>query len=131
MCWIRDEIMTNECDCNTIVASNPTMLSLSSFNADFANFRPQKELMYNKLLPYASELDAESRVRLAEIKGNLGRAVMLRELMPGCVFWTTRLNLWAMESRSWKLQRSFLVYRVLKKWKNRLGLRGQITLILD
>jgi len=69
------------------------MPSLSSFKTDFADFRPQKDLVYNKLLPYASELDAESRVWLAEIKGNLGRAVLLRELRPGCVFWLNRLNL--------------------------------------
>ncbi|XP_071649143.1 proteasome activator complex subunit 4B [Temnothorax longispinosus] len=89
--------MTNECDRDTRVANanDPTMLSsLSSLETDFVNFRPQKELVYNKLLPYASELDAESRMWLAEIKGNLGRAVMLRELIPGCVFWTSRLNLY-------------------------------------
>ncbi|XP_024887172.1 proteasome activator complex subunit 4B-like [Temnothorax curvispinosus] len=91
--------MTNECDRDTHTrvanANDPTMpSSLSSLETDFVNFRPQKELVYNKLLPYASELDAESRMWLAEIKGNLGRAVMLRELIPGCVFWTSRLNLY-------------------------------------
>ncbi|XP_011707253.1 PREDICTED: proteasome activator complex subunit 4B-like [Wasmannia auropunctata] len=65
----------------------------SSSETDFANFRPQKELVYNKFLPYTNELDAESRIWLAEIKGNLGRAVMLRELIPGCVFWSSKLNL--------------------------------------
>jgi proteasome activator subunit 4 len=65
----------------------------SSSKMDFVDFRPQKELVYNKLLPYANELDAESQLWLAEIKGNLGRAIMLRELTPGCVFWTNRLNL--------------------------------------
>lgn len=83
--------MINECDRDT--ENNPTMPSLPSFRTDFADFRPQKELVYNKLLPYADELDAESRVWLAEIKGNLGRAIMLRELTPGCVFWTSRLHL--------------------------------------
>lgn len=66
----------------------------SSSETDFANFRPQKELVYNKFLPYTNELDAESRIWLAEIKGNLGRAVMLRELIPGCVFWSSKLNLY-------------------------------------
>ncbi|XP_011068182.1 PREDICTED: proteasome activator complex subunit 4B-like [Acromyrmex echinatior] len=84
--------MMNECDRD---AENDSMMSsLSSFKTDFAEFRPQKELVYNKLLPYANELDAESRIWLAEIKGNLGRAVMLRELTPGCVFWSNRLNLY-------------------------------------
>lgn len=54
-------------------------------------FRPQKELVYNKLLPYADELDAESQVWLAEIKENLGRAIMLREIRPGCSLWAGRL----------------------------------------
>ncbi|XP_039314531.1 proteasome activator complex subunit 4 isoform X3 [Solenopsis invicta] len=66
----------------------------SSSKMNFVDFRPQKELVYNKLLPYANELDAESHLWLAEIKGNLGRAIMLRELTPGCVFWTNRLNLY-------------------------------------
>jgi len=80
----------DECDRDVENDSTP---SLSSSEMDFAEFRPQKELVYNKLLPYVNELDAESRIWLAEIKGNLGRAVMLRELMPGCVFWSNRLNL--------------------------------------
>lgn len=54
-------------------------------------FRPQKELVYNKLLPYADELDAESQMLLTEIKENLGRAVMLREIRPGCVLWSNKL----------------------------------------
>lgn len=54
-------------------------------------FRPQKELAYNKVLPYADELDAESRVLFAEIKENLGRAVMLREIKPGCSIWSNKL----------------------------------------
>ncbi|KYM97994.1 Proteasome activator complex subunit 4 [Cyphomyrmex costatus] len=70
------------------------MPSLSSFETDLEEFRPQKELTYNKWLPYANELDAESRTWLAEIKGNLGRAVMLRELIPGCVFWSHKLTLY-------------------------------------
>jgi len=82
--------MMNECDRDA--ENDSTMLSLS-FKTDFAEFRPQKELVYNKLLPYANELDVESRIWLAEIKGNLGRAIMLRELTPGCVFWSNRLNL--------------------------------------
>ncbi|XP_071784078.1 proteasome activator complex subunit 4-like [Asterias amurensis] len=55
-------------------------------------FKPQKEIVYNKLLPYAEDLDEESTKQLAEIKGNLGRAVRLRELRPGALYWTSRLN---------------------------------------
>ncbi|KZC11232.1 Proteasome activator complex subunit 4 [Dufourea novaeangliae] len=51
----------------------------------------QKELIYNKLLPYANDLESESQALFAEIKANLGRAVMLREMQPGCVLGLTRL----------------------------------------
>lgn len=78
-----------ERDCETV--SDPTM-QVSNENKNLG-FRPQKELVYNKLLPYADELDAESRKMLAEIKENLGRAVMLREIRPGCAQWTSRLNM--------------------------------------
>ncbi|RLU16905.1 hypothetical protein DMN91_010974 [Ooceraea biroi] len=70
---------------------NRTMLLLTKSNL---GFRPQKELIYNKLLPYTDELDAESRIWLTEIKANLGRAVMLRELKPGCIYWVNMLNVY-------------------------------------
>ncbi|XP_059471936.1 proteasome activator complex subunit 4-like [Neocloeon triangulifer] len=54
-------------------------------------FRPQKILECNRLLPYADKLDEESNRVLATIKANLGRAVMLREICPGCRVWTARL----------------------------------------
>lgn len=52
----------------------------------------QKEIAENKCLPFANQLDAESTQILAQIKANLAKAVMLRELQPGCMFWTCRLN---------------------------------------
>lgn len=55
-------------------------------------FVPQKEIVYNKLLPYAERLDAESDLQLAQIKRNLGRAVQLQELWPGGLFWTRKLS---------------------------------------
>ena len=55
-------------------------------------FQPQKELVFNKLLPYAESIDQESQSYLCEIKSNLSKAVLLRELRPGCVAWTGRLN---------------------------------------
>ncbi|XP_026870024.2 proteasome activator complex subunit 4A isoform X2 [Electrophorus electricus] len=55
-------------------------------------FVPQKDIVYNKLLPYAEKLDAESNEILAQIKGNLGRAVQIRELWPGVLFWTRKLS---------------------------------------
>ena len=58
------------------------------------NIKYQKELIYNKLLPYVDDLEAESQALLAVIKANLGRAVMLREMQPGCVVWVSRLCLY-------------------------------------
>uniref|UniRef100_A0A8C5UGN2 Proteasome activator subunit 4 n=1 Tax=Malurus cyaneus samueli TaxID=2593467 RepID=A0A8C5UGN2_9PASS len=53
---------------------------------------PQKEIVYNKLLPYGERLDAEAARFLAHIKGNLARAVQLQELWPGGLFWTRKLS---------------------------------------
>ncbi|XP_030627610.1 proteasome activator complex subunit 4A [Chanos chanos] len=55
-------------------------------------FVPQKDIVYNKLLPYEDKLDEESNGILAQIKGNLGRAVQLREIWPGVLFWTRKLS---------------------------------------
>jgi len=55
-------------------------------------FKPQRELSINRLLPYSDQLDNESQRLLIEIKGNLGRAVLLKELKPGCLLWTHRLQ---------------------------------------
>uniref|UniRef100_A0A8C1GZZ4 Proteasome activator subunit 4b n=1 Tax=Cyprinus carpio TaxID=7962 RepID=A0A8C1GZZ4_CYPCA len=60
--------------------------------AEILGFVPQKEIVYNKLLPYAEKLDRESNDILAQIKGNLGRAVQLRELWPGVLLWTRKLS---------------------------------------
>eukprot|EP00092_Neocalanus_flemingeri_P031411 GFUD01034116.1.p1 GENE.GFUD01034116.1~~GFUD01034116.1.p1 ORF type:complete len:1998 (+),score=527.07 GFUD01034116.1:71-6064(+) len=55
-------------------------------------FEPQKEIVYNKVLPYATDIDKESTSWFAEIKANLGKSIALRELRPGIVTWTSRLN---------------------------------------
>ncbi|GLH02190.1 Proteasome activator complex subunit 4 [Gryllus bimaculatus] len=55
-------------------------------------FKPQKEIVYNKLLPYAQQLDDQSQRMLLEIKTNLGLSVMMREMRPGCGMWTARLK---------------------------------------
>lgn len=57
-------------------------------------FTPQKETVYNKVLPYTEELDVESQRLLAEIKGNLGKSILLKEIKPGCATWATRLQKW-------------------------------------
>lgn len=55
-------------------------------------FKPQKEIIFNRLLPYAHKLDDESLRLFADIKGNLGRSLMLREYRPGFGIWISRLN---------------------------------------
>ncbi|XP_047208464.1 proteasome activator complex subunit 4A isoform X1 [Girardinichthys multiradiatus] len=60
--------------------------------SDQLGFVPQKDIVYNKLLPYADRLDGESSEILSRIKGNLGRAVQLREIWPGVLFWTRKLS---------------------------------------
>lgn len=55
-------------------------------------FKPQREIIYNKLLPYADKLDEESNKLFIDIKTNLAKAVLAREMRPGCMVWTTRLN---------------------------------------
>ncbi|XP_045502357.1 proteasome activator complex subunit 4-like [Colias croceus] len=54
-------------------------------------FRPQKEILTNHLLPYADVLDEESNRFLVQVKTNLAKAVMLREMKPACGVWTSRL----------------------------------------
>jgi hypothetical protein len=54
-------------------------------------FYPQKELIYNTLLPYTDQLDAESKIIWGELKSNIGKAICLRELRPGYVVWSGRL----------------------------------------
>ncbi|KAJ8979648.1 hypothetical protein NQ317_001355 [Molorchus minor] len=55
-------------------------------------FKPQKENIYNKFLPYADELDEESTKLFVDIKTNLIKSVLAREMRPGCALWTSRLN---------------------------------------
>ena len=55
-------------------------------------FIPQKESSYNKLLPYNDAIDEESNAVLAEIKGNLGRAVQLRDVKVGAGHWVGQLT---------------------------------------
>uniref|UniRef100_A0A2A4JML8 Proteasome activator complex subunit 4 C-terminal domain-containing protein n=1 Tax=Heliothis virescens TaxID=7102 RepID=A0A2A4JML8_HELVI len=54
-------------------------------------FKPQKEILTNHILPYAAELDEESILFLEQVKINLAKAVMLREMKPGCGVWSSRL----------------------------------------
>ncbi|CAH1169598.1 unnamed protein product [Phaedon cochleariae] len=51
----------------------------------------QKENVYNKLLPYAEDLEEESYNLFLDIKTNLVKSVLAREMRPGCALWTSRL----------------------------------------
>ncbi|XP_060826320.1 proteasome activator complex subunit 4-like isoform X1 [Bombus pascuorum] len=51
-----------------------------------------KKFIYNKLLPYADEVETETQALFAEIKANLGRAVMFNEIWPGCYVWVNKLG---------------------------------------
>lgn len=54
--------------------------------------KPQKENHYNRLLPYADEIDDESEKLFVDIKTNLIKSVLAQEMRPGCALWTSRLN---------------------------------------
>ncbi|XP_031770190.1 proteasome activator complex subunit 4B-like isoform X2 [Galleria mellonella] len=54
-------------------------------------FKPQKEILTNYLLPYVDELDEESQKFLEQVKTNLAKAIMLREMKPACGVWSSRL----------------------------------------
>ncbi|XP_025835713.1 proteasome activator complex subunit 4B-like [Agrilus planipennis] len=58
---------------------------------DISGFLPQKENVYNKLLPYADKLDEESARLFLDIKTNLVKSVLAKETRPGCALWTSRL----------------------------------------
>ncbi|KAH3856831.1 hypothetical protein DPMN_099426 [Dreissena polymorpha] len=55
-------------------------------------FKPQKEIIYNKLLPYKDDVDLDSNADLAEIKCQLGRAVQLRDIKVGAGHWSSQLS---------------------------------------
>ncbi|XP_056636067.1 proteasome activator complex subunit 4-like [Diorhabda sublineata] len=55
------------------------------------NSKYQKENVYNKLLPYAEELEGESAKLFEDIKSNLVKSLLAREMRPGCALWTSRL----------------------------------------
>uniref|UniRef100_A0A3Q3FX53 Proteasome activator Blm10 mid region domain-containing protein n=1 Tax=Kryptolebias marmoratus TaxID=37003 RepID=A0A3Q3FX53_KRYMA len=58
---------------------------------DVSGFVPQKEIVYNSLLPYCERLEREAAELLVEIKADLSRAVLLRELWPGVTFCARKL----------------------------------------
>ncbi|XP_014668208.1 PREDICTED: proteasome activator complex subunit 4-like [Priapulus caudatus] len=55
-------------------------------------FKTQKNSIYNELLPYAEDIKEEAEIHLSLIKENIGRSVLMKELRPGVLFWTAKLN---------------------------------------
>ena len=53
---------------------------------------PQKESIYSRLLPYADCLDEESNNILKDIKDNLARAVLLKDVKLGASHWAVELS---------------------------------------
>ena len=54
-------------------------------------FKPQNEIVYNNLLPFASALDEESQQTLETIKKNFSSSVIFRDLRLGLSFWCQQL----------------------------------------
>ena len=55
-------------------------------------FKPQRENVYSKYLPYAKELDNESNRHFMSIKTNLSRAIQLRDIKLGASHWCSQLT---------------------------------------
>eukprot|EP00095_Tigriopus_kingsejongensis_P000186 maker-scaffold41_size498431-snap-gene-0.12 protein:Tk00186 transcript:maker-scaffold41_size498431-snap-gene-0.12-mRNA-1 annotation:"proteasome activator complex subunit 4" len=55
-------------------------------------FEPQKEIIYNGLLPYSHLMDLEARQSFVQIKSHLCQALALREIRPAGLIWMTRLS---------------------------------------
>ncbi|XP_068082035.1 proteasome activator complex subunit 4A [Anabrus simplex] len=53
--------------------------------------KPQSEVIFNKVLPYSDRIDVESQRLLNDIKENLGKALLLREIRPGAGIWADLL----------------------------------------
>ncbi|XP_077536244.1 proteasome activator complex subunit 4-like [Haemaphysalis longicornis] len=52
----------------------------------------QKPLVFNRLLPYRERIEDEAAALLDEIKTNLGRSVLLRQVKPAAEFWAGHLS---------------------------------------
>ncbi|XP_058809543.1 proteasome activator complex subunit 4-like isoform X2 [Phymastichus coffea] len=83
-------------DCNQnddLISSGTPTEEMINENFDFKQNSPfQKEIIFNKLLPYADKLDDEADILLAKVKANLGRSVMLRKIKPDCLVWSNMLH---------------------------------------
>lgn len=55
------------------------------------NDNSRRNIIFNKFLPYAHILEEEAKTKLSQIKANLCKVVLYRELKPGCCYWTNQL----------------------------------------
>ncbi|XP_017877825.1 proteasome activator complex subunit 4A-like [Ceratina calcarata] len=70
---------------------NMNILNRASFLHDRIDDLRFNKFKSYKLLPYANDLPKEAENLLAEIKANLGRAVLFNEPLPGCYLWLNNL----------------------------------------
>ena len=54
----------------------------------------QRPLLFSKQLPYSDKLENEANEMFEEIKENLSYAVQRKELWPGAMYWSLRLQRW-------------------------------------
>lgn len=66
--------------------------SEKSFGLLFIKSPNQTESPFNKYLPYSKRLDEEADNLLAKIKASFGRCVLLRDIDPGCIYWSQMLS---------------------------------------
>ena len=73
-----------------ISAKNNTYdMNLSTESLDLSDQSPyQSEIFFNQLLPYGDKINDEADALLANIKANFGKCVMLRDINPGCMYWS-------------------------------------------
>ncbi|XP_042231597.1 proteasome activator complex subunit 4-like isoform X2 [Homarus americanus] len=64
-------------------------MAVDDFNL---GYKPQKQVIYNKLLPYKEHIGKEILEQICDIKENLSKAVILRDIRPGCIHWVAKLS---------------------------------------
>lgn len=52
----------------------------------------QKEVKYNKYLPYYDKISKEADEQFAAIKAGLGNSILLREVRPAFLHWACELD---------------------------------------
>ena len=89
---LKWKLTVDEQKSTDLLKMSDTMDSEMEERMEALGFKPQKEIPYNKLLPYGDKLDAESIEQLALIKTNLARTVQLRDIKFGASHWTGQLS---------------------------------------